>query len=293
MFRTPLCLKIYLKKWLKKIAFLALAIGVIIVAPASLALSPEYEADRLLLAMEQAVEQQDYQQADHYWQQARKLDVELPAVTHYFAGLTRHALGDTINARKALNQYVESSGREGEYYLEALQLITELQQRNSDDQKNNSKNADIQWQIPTADNNHDYLATLQNRYATQSPLDALIMHTNSLLAFYAYHHPGLLASSHLQAPAHYRITANPERGLLKVSNLLPNANGTLQPVEEIRVYGISPYLKYRCQTRHSRCIFLHPATQKSWLSVSDEPEGVQQLGEVISHLIKFLQKQGQ
>lgn len=289
MLRTPLFLIICLKN----IVFIALSVGAITLHHSSLALSPKYEADRLLLAMEQAVEQQNYQQADHYWQQARELGVELPAASLYFAGLTQHALGDAVNARKALSQYVESSGRDGEYYLKALQLITELQEQDNDGQKSDSKSANLQWQIPTTDNKHDYLATLQNRYATQSPLDALIMHTNSLLAFYAYHHPGLLASSHLQAPAHYRMTASPDRGLLKVSNVLPNPDGTLQPVEEIRVYGISPYLKYRCQTRHSRCIFLHPVTQKNWLSVSDEPEGVQQLGEVMSYLIKFLQKQGQ
>ncbi|MFZ7110167.1 MAG: DUF1566 domain-containing protein [Desulfatiglandales bacterium] len=91
----------------------------------AMALPPEMEADRLLLS---AAKHLGSPEATAEFEKIRELNIKLPTEYYYYYG--KH-LYETLNLKEAdenIRKYLEKTGREGLYYRDSLQLITDIEE---------------------------------------------------------------------------------------------------------------------------------------------------------------------
>jgi len=99
--------------------------------PAAWSLQAEHEADRLLLATEEALADNNYSQAEEHLNAIRQLGITPPPEYEFFYGKLLHHRNNGTRARSHLENYVNRTGRDGEYYRDALNLITEIERERS------------------------------------------------------------------------------------------------------------------------------------------------------------------
>src|SRR5690606_23957060 len=103
----------------------------VIIAGGAQALKPSHEADRLIMAAQDAIAADDYVQAERYLEEANALGIDLPPDYDFLYGRVLYQQNELQQARTQLEQYVDATGNGGEYYREALMLITEIERLRS------------------------------------------------------------------------------------------------------------------------------------------------------------------
>ena len=105
------------------------ALGVFTVAAAQL--PPEIMMDRHLLQAEQLMAEEDYEAALDEMNKIvalqREHDLALPDAFHFKYAQAAFSAGSVQAAIDSLNQYLAASGRDGEFYREALELLIEAE----------------------------------------------------------------------------------------------------------------------------------------------------------------------
>ncbi len=146
------------------------------------ALSPEIEADRLVLATRTYLDQGNVSRAAQSLEKMEQLKTELPAEYFFYKGQVAWHGKESAAARSALEEYVQRAGREGEYYQKALVLLTEIEEFSAETGTPASAGeANIQWQRQGV-HSDEYVERLRKLYLKDQAKDALVEHINSLLA---------------------------------------------------------------------------------------------------------------
>lgn len=262
------------------------------IASNALALEPEHEAERLLIATEQAFTNNDISQVERNLEQVRLLHIALPPDYQFFNGkLLLHKKSYT-SARIHLENYVNLAGKEGHHYREALTLITQIekaaQQPAAKTTTSHGKSkADISW----SEDNSDYVQKLLKIYDTSIPERALTRHINSLLKFYAYSDDRIIASSRMTTPSLHQLHTSGRGEIVSMNKI---GAGSDIPFTENRfsVYGVNPYVSYRCYQNSANCWLQHPVTQERWLQIVNNDDAAQEVAKALSHLIKDMQNSG-
>ncbi|MCK5789537.1 MAG: hypothetical protein KAH34_01790, partial [Ketobacter sp.] len=84
------------------------------------ALPADMEADRLILAAEEKLAEQNYDSARGYLDRINALKVSPAPKFYYLAGQIAFHYGELVKANEQLSRYVEEAGREAEFYEDAL-----------------------------------------------------------------------------------------------------------------------------------------------------------------------------
>lgn len=267
---------------------LALTATLLLSSPAS-ALKPSHEADRLVLAAKEAIDNDDYSQAEEHLRAARQLGIKLPPDYDFFYGKLLRQQNDWTAARTHLEQYADSAGNTGENYREALSLITQIEKdrggRTEPRPNSPEGTAEIRW----ADKQQQYVDDIQELYQTPDASQALVQHINSLLKFYAYGDERIIGGSRRGTPSRHRIHTS-DRGEIVSFTKLGTAKE--EPFRESRfaVYGVDPHVQHQCSRATDNCWITHPVTSERWLQILQNEEVAAELAKAFSQLIKRMQK---
>ena len=241
----------------------------------SLALSPEFEADRLMLLAQEQVSSEQFSQADITLRQIQELKVTPPSEYYYLRGLVLSHGDSTQEAIDSLRVYVESSGKEAEHYSSSLRLISQLKAKLPAMTMDTSEQteASIQWTGKSQEKS-DYVEQIRYLYQSGSDKRALIEHINNMLTTYRLANAG-----------DGRFTLGSD----KPGSLFTKQQGAKSMASQMTVYGIDPYVQYRCISRANGCQFLHPITKQPWLTIKNDEQAARELSKAIAELIKLLQ----
>ncbi|MGQ9426130.1 tetratricopeptide repeat protein [Gilvimarinus sp. F26214L] len=267
-----------------------LAVSLLLAAPlAQSALKPSHEADRLIMAAQDAIAANDFDRAEGHLDRARGLGVRLPPEFDFFYARILQQNNELENARSHLERYVDGVGADGDYYREALALITQIERRRSGVSQQpavetSQRTADIRW----SDDKDKHLEELKTLYETEKPTEALVLHINNLLKFYAYGDQRIIAASRMGTPTRHRIHIS-DRGEIVSMN---RRGADTEPFTEDRfpVYGINPYVDHDCQSTTGSCWLLHPVTSAPWLQIVQNEEVATELSRAFAQLIREMQK---
>lgn len=134
-----------------------------------------------------------------------------------------------------------------------------------------------------------YLAELKSLYLTSNERQALLAHTNALLKTY-----GLRASYQVGQPdphdLDYRLDVG-QPGELRIREERRDASGNLAVRNRsLSVFGVDPYLQYRCPTQGLVCTFGNSSDGEPWLTILRDPQGAEELAKALSFLLRNMQK---
>lgn len=148
--------------------------------------------------------------------------------------------------------------------------------------------------IPEQDSTQ-YIQKLQTLYLKNQADQALLMHINSLLTDYSLR-PAQTITKTTQAPvARYSLSHDHQGNLITSrQSYAPNTQQNQQSVintTKINVYGIDPYITYRCAKTSQSCWLRSPIQGSQWIEISPNEDTAKELAYALTVLIKLLQKE--
>lgn len=270
------------------------------VAPV-MALSPEIEVDRLLLAAQERIEQQDFTGALGFLERVSPLKVTPPVQYYYLEGKARFETGAADAARPLLERYVEKAGRDGPYYQQSLQLLTRIEQQAQaaaqQQQKDVAAQAASSTPVAAASGEERrgdaYDSKVQSLYLGLPLSEALVTHVNGLLRTYAYLE-GKIKNVERGDGLRYSVSVR-GRGELMVTETrrIKTPGGAAQNqinVLPLNTFGVSPFVEYRCSKAADSCYIKNPSDGDDWIKIAYDEAGARELATALERLIKALQR---
>lgn len=174
------------------------------------------------------------------------------------------------------------------------QSATDFEQTRPPTAQNTAMQRDEETPLISDQNSARYIQTLQHLYLSQQIDEALLMHINSLLHDFSLRPKQPIGKTTLSPLARYSLSHD-QRGNLVTSRQLRSAAAQQSTIStaRIHVYGIDPFVSYRCAETSQSCWLRSPIHGEPWLEISKNEEGAKELAYAITLLIKHLQKDGQ
>lgn len=248
-------------------------------------LPPEHEAKRLLLAVQNSIDNQQWDKAEQQLKAIAELEVPLAEKFHYMHGQVLFHQAEYDLAQKSLEIYVLQAGEEGEFYIPSLEMITE-----ADDRKREVKpkapehKADL-----TLEKGKDvYLDGLKTLYLTDSSVDALVLRINSILSTHPYQGARVIQKN-ANKGAKYRIGVAGNELQVQEKKYDRDGAPTLQ-VSKMDMFGVDPFVKFDCDYDRYICWLYHPVNQYDrWIVIDRDKNAAKELSEAMERLIRALQ----
>ncbi|MBS3805653.1 MAG: hypothetical protein KGY54_13985, partial [Oleiphilaceae bacterium] len=177
------------------------------------ALTPEHETRRLMLATEEAIEEEQWQQASEYLNRLQGLGTDKPPAYLYYRGKVMLETGFEAKALAALENYIEEAGEEGQYYTDTLKMITRIEQQGAAAAQSAEDNQGEQVAViePAGTGT---LKGLKQLYLADSDAQALEVHLNTLLGLAGWYRDARIVKAGAVPDIHYRVTA--AQGQIKI-----------------------------------------------------------------------------
>lgn len=254
--------------------------------PVYASLPPEHEAARLMLSIENLVEKQQWSEAELQLIKMGSLEVELPTEYFFYNGEVLAHLARNDEAQASLEAYVVKAGSEGNFYTQALSLLTEIDQRPVTLPQ---AEPEAKKSLPVITGDGDgYIKSLQALYLTDDPVKALVLQVNSLLAAHAYTGSRVKSKKQREGIAYTVSVEGPN--LLLQEKSYQNQQPTLS-VAKLNVLGVDPFLKNGCSAAEYTCWVYHPSkSHERWILIDRDELVIGELTEALTKLIRLLQK---
>lgn len=252
-------------------------------------LPSQHESVRLMLAIEASVKESNWNKAHTQLKALESLELALDEDFFYYNGLVNTKLNQILDAEKSLEHYVVSAGKDGKYYVEALQLITFLDEQQRAVAKDNSVEASVTSPAPiiSSEQRDGYIKSLQALYLTDDPIKALEMQINSLLSAHAYT-GSRVKKSDVRSGINYSLSVIDNHVSLQEKKY--EAGFPSLQASKLDVHGLDPFLRYECTKREFACNIYHPAnTHLPWITIDYDDMVASELVEALTKLIQQLQ----
>ncbi|MAR89669.1 MAG: hypothetical protein CML06_02140 [Pseudomonadales bacterium] len=272
-----------------------------------LALPAEMEADRLILAAEEKLSAGQHEAAREYLQRVDQLEVTPEPKYHYLAGQLALHYGELEAAKEHLTGYVESAGRDGEFYQESLRMLTRVEEQQQSQEAIARSRQQLQ-QIQSggglgsgggADQDASagdvagkaYDQRIQQLYIAPSLQESLVLHINSLLSAYQYLE-GPVKNRDLSPRLEFRVSVQPPSQLSVVRKDIDPQSGVQATLAStsLDASGVNPFVQYRCSKAADQCVVRHPVTGADWLVIARDEAAARELSKALTRLIKALQR---
>lgn len=257
-------------------------------------LPPEHESARLLLIVEEAVNNANWSLADDSLNKMADLKTDLPVPFYFYNGLVHFKQERFDKAQLSLEHYIVKVGASGAFYYDALRLITLVEEAASKPKShfgNSSANTEDQVETPPTLVNQErdaYIQSLQALFLTDSPANALLMQINSLLNAHPYSGSRVKKSSEQQG-IKYQVSLQDNVIVLQERSFLDGFPRL--SAEKLEVSGVDPFIEYDCSTQQIACWLYHPANaHQKWLMIDLDELVVAELSQAFTRLIQLLQK---
>ena len=262
---------------------LLLAVAVLGLSPAYASLSDEDEAQRLLMALEASVAENRWSEARGYLRRLEdKEGLGMPEEFHFLRGRVLEQRGMGNEARRAYEQYVSESGREGDMYRNALQRITVLEEEGRDGRRDHEAVASLE---PAGGSE---LEQLQQLYLTDDPIEALLEHVNSLLSVNAWEGRSRVVVRERQRGIHYRFRLEEDR--LQVRTRDDSELGRSRvTTQRLNIFGVDPRVVSECFPEEQACWISDPRDGSRWLKLAQKPEQARETARMISLMLREMQ----
>ena len=271
-----------------KISFLALLIFVpaLLWATSSFSsgLPPEHEAKRLMLAAQNSINSKQWNKADQQLKNVTALDVPLPAEFHYMHGQVLFHRFEFDLAQKSFEVYVLQVGEEGEFYISALEMITE-----ADEKKKEVQPKATDTEALTLDKAKDeYLESLKTLYLTDDAKQALVFQINNILLNNPYH-GSRIKQQDVKKGVRYSINLTGNELQIQEKRYDKKGAPSLS-VSRMDVCGVDPFIKYSCDYDRYVCWLYHPVNQHDrWILLDRNNDAAKELSEAMGRLIQSVQ----
>lgn len=258
-------------------------------------LPPEHESARLLLVIEEAVNQGDWSLADSSLTEIASLQVDLPTPFFYYNGLVHSQLKRYEKAQRSLEHYAIKAGPSGAFYYESLRLLTSIENKLKDTQSSTelsrdgvSEESEASQSLLVGEDRDTYIQTLKALFLTDSAVEALLMQVNSLLSAHPYTGARLKKVSDKQG-VKYQVSIQGNVIVLQETNY--QAGFPSLSASRLEVSGIDPFITYQCNSKTISCWIYHPAsTYDKWLTIDYDELAANELSQALTRLIQILQK---
>ena len=265
----------------------AVLASVLLAGPA-LALAPEHETRRLMLATEEAVVAENWGEAAEYLNRLRQLEGEKPADYFFYRGRVMLQSGHLNEAQSALETYVSRAGTEGAHYQESLQLITSIEKtrkQNALAPQNAGESEQVAVIEPAGEGR---IESLRKLYLADSDREALTLHINSLLELAGWRRDQAVVRLDRPADVEYRVGTQEDQ--IQIQEIRRAEDGRiLRSAEQMSVFGINPRVEWRCEAAVSTCWVYDPRDGSRLLQLAENRERTQEIAETLGQLIRSLQ----
>lgn len=269
-----------------------LALCLMFPLPALAQLPAAIEADRLVLAAEEKIAQQDYDGARGYLERVAPLKTEPRPVYHYLFGQVLLQEGKLEEAQRHLADYVAKVGAEGTHYEDALRLLTRIEEQAASRQDASALPDPVALGLEAGDSEgRAYDDKVRRLFLAATLEDALVMHINSLLKSYVYME-GKVKNLALSDRESYSLSLNGQKEIVLGRTVVDqSAGGQVQlSSDRLSPLGVNPYVSYRCSKAADSCVIRHPVTGDDWIRVAHDEAGAREIATGLTRLIKALQR---
>lgn len=254
------------------------------------ALAPEHEVRRLMLATEEAVTAEQWGEAAEYLNRLQQLEAVKPANYLFFRGKVMLQSAHYNEARSALERYITDAGTEGQYYREALQLITRIEKarKEADRAKANGQGESEQVAViePAGEETMDSLRKL---YLTDSDREALVMHLNSLLELAGWRKNQTVVMLDVPPDIRYRVTATDS--VIQIQEARREQGDRInRDTETLDVFGVNPQVRWDCQS--DTCWIYDPRNGERLMQLAGNAERASDIARNLGRLIRTMQNAG-
>ncbi len=278
-----------MNKWHGRRIFQGLVFAGGLCAGSVAALEPEHENRRLMLATEQAVADEKWGEAGGYLNRLQGLQSEKPPEYLFYRGRVMLEADHYNESQSALENYVQQAGAEGQYYKEALQLITlvEKEQQGSA-QKLDQINGEKPLAVIEPASGREPVERLQQLYLTDNPAEALSLHLNSLLELNGWRRDQRIIRTGSAPDMLYRVSV--QSGEINIQESRRTESGEVRlSTQSLSVYGISPNVRWDCVAVDQSCWVYDPRNESRLFRLGTDKKQTAEAAQTFGRLIKSMQ----
>lgn len=274
--------------WLASLVLSSALLGA--VAPA-FALEPEHEIRRLMLATEEAVQAENWNEAGEYLNRLQGMEAEKPAEYFYYRGRAMLQAQHLNEARSALEAYVSRAGAEGKYYQQSLKLITDIEKTS---EANIRELAEGKGEIkepvaviePAGGEN---LKTLRQLYLARTDREALVIHLNAVLDAAGWRRDQTVVRLDRPADIQYRVTI--DNSSVNVQEIRRERdNTTVRETIALPVFGVNPQPRWDCEPVVGACWVYDPRDGSRLFQLVQDQNKAREVAQTLGRLIRNLQQ---
>lgn len=269
----------------------AVVLASLMLSQVALALPTEHETRRLMLAVEQAVEEQRWEDAGGFINRLQAIDAGKPLAYQFYRGRVMLEAGQLNEARAALESYVTNAGSEAPHYRDALNLITNIDRRSENASEGPDSGAPEEPVAMIEPAGKDRTKRLKDLYLADTAVTALETHLNSLLELNAWRRGNQRVVKASEPPDRaYQVFARDD-GTLNIQERRRSRTADRAEVvsDEFAVYGIGRQVDWDCPAAERACWLYDPRDGSRWMKLADRPEQVEEIAGTLGDLIRELQ----
>lgn len=267
---------------------LGAALASLLLAGPVLALAPEHETRRLMLATEAAIVADNWGEAAGYLNRLQQLEGEKPADYYFYRGRVMLQSSLLNEAQSALETYVSRAGTEGAHYQESLQLITTIEKTRKQNARAPQAAGESEQVAIIEPAGEGRIKSLRKLYLADSDREALVLHINSLLELAGWRRDQAVVRLDRPADVEYRLGIQGDE--IQIQEIRRSENGRiLRSAEPMPVFGINPQVEWRCEAAVSTCWVYDPRDGSRLLQLAENREQAQEVAETLGQLIRTLQ----
>lgn len=270
----------------RHMASLLLAVSLMVTAGTSVALPPEHEIQRLMLAVEESVEGENWGQAAEYLNRLQRIEGEKPPEYLYYRGEVMARSQHYNEALSALENYVAGTGADGEHYTDALKLITRIEQERSSQSgsRENAGDEPVAEIAPAGETGAADQATVSSDAST----GALVARLNRLFDQAGWRRDARLIREGTRPDILYQVSVN--NGELSFRESRQEDGRRQLSTLTLPVYGISPTIEWDCENATESCWIYDPRDNSRFLRLGNDRDKADQLASTLGQLIRRLQR---
>ena len=260
----------------------------VLLAGQALALAPEHETRRLMLATEEAVVAEKWGEAAEYLNRLQQLEGEKPVDYYFFRGRVMLQSSHLNEAQSALETYVTRAGAKGAYYQESLKLITDIEKARKESALAPQGAGEPERVAVIEPAGDSRVASLRKLYLADSDREALTLHINSLLELSGWRRDQTVVRLDRPAEVEYRLSSQGSE--IQIQEIRRGDDGRVRrSTEPMSVFGINPRVEWRCEPAISTCWVYDPRDGSRLFQLALNRDQAQEIADTLGHLIRAVQ----